>query len=87
MEMKIIFLEKFQTGVHHIFVVEDACLFCNFFQCCVYSQCRPVGPVGGHGFNDIGDSKDAGLDHCRVSRETPGIPGTVYSFVVLVDYL
>ena len=39
-----------------------------------------------HGFNNIGRSKDSGLEENIVTLKALGIAGTVHSFMVLIDY-
>jgi hypothetical protein len=45
-----------ETSIDCVWVVEDATIMRNLLQCLVYTKGRPVGPVGRHGFDDVGYS-------------------------------
>jgi hypothetical protein len=53
-ETEVLLLEELHAGLNDIGVVADALILDDFFEGLANPLGRPVGAVGGHGFNDIG---------------------------------
>ena len=79
------FPEKDQAGIHHGRVVEDAPAAVDLFQRRFDAQGWPIGPVGGHRFDDIGDLEDPRLEQALLALQPLRIAGTVQPLMVLED--
>ncbi len=65
-------MEKFQTGIHHHRIIEDASVLLNLLNRRVNSQCWTIGTVGGDGLHHVGHGQDPCLQENAIPFQILG---------------
>src|SRR5450756_2519037 len=79
--------EQLDAGLGHLRVVETAAVLLDLLERRVDAQGRAVGPVRGHGLDDVGHGEDARLEDDLVAGKAPRVAGAVEALVVLQGHL
>lgn len=79
-------VEDPQTGIHHILIELMAAHLDDLLHGTGNAEGGAIGAVRGHGFDDIGNGEDAGLQQDLIPLESQRIAGAIEILVVLVDH-
>ena len=78
-------MEERQAGIGHVGIIELATMLGDFVQRDLDAEAGPVGSMGMHGFDHVGNGDDAGFQQDRIAPETVGVAAAVQALVMLLD--
>ncbi len=70
-------VEDPQTGIHHILIELMAAHLDDLLPGLGNAEGGAIGAIRGHGFDDIGDGEDAGLQQDLIPLESQRIAGAI----------